>query len=240
MQTPTCTMSPSDRTGQVDEDDWTDLGMPWASADNAELQLGWGVLLIIRCHLCYQIPLHWHVQQSYSEWCFLQRFSWLQVWVATSSSWRKSEILCSDYNKARACCKTLLEHWTMCNFPFWCGFCTKQARHEVGISAESLCYKSFCEEQNWREAKQEKHLQVSSRNCPPLVRTPVLQQHWNLRQEVDKSSAPLSWDVNSPNDKGSKHLTLRYKETFQPMADCSAPWPAQRRQTSSHRWCIFS
>lgn len=39
---------------------------------------------------------------------------------------------------------------------------------------------------------------------------------------MDKSTALLSLDCNSPNKKGCKHLKFCYKETFQPITDYCA------------------
>lgn len=221
MQAPTCTRRPSDRTSQVDEDCWTILGC----TEHPQIRV-----TSIRVRSTFE---NWSLsrgfQRSYFDWCFLPRLPGLKFRVMISNSWRKYEWLCGDCpNKTQASCKTFLEHWVVWDLQSWYGFLKWPGTRWASL--QNLCYESFFEEQSW--ASEEKHLRVSSRNCPPLAWT-LFQHHWNLRQEMDKSTALLSLDFNSPNDKGSKHLTLCYKETFQPIADYSALWPAHQWKTLS-------
>lgn len=137
------------------------------------------------------------------------------------------------HNKTHACCKTFPEHWVTWDFPFRCGFRVflTVARHKSDISAEPglwrLSWRTKLTLSKWRNAS------PSSRNCPSLLWILLFQQHWNLRQEMDKSTALSSLDCSSPNDKGCKHLKLCYKETFQPITDSSALRPPHRRKTLS-------
>lgn len=94
------------------------------------------------------------------------------------------------------------------------------ARHKGDISAEPGLWKLSLRAK--LTLSKRRKASPSSRNCPSLLWVLLFQQHWNLRQEMDKSTALLSPDYNNPSDKGCKHLKLCYKETFQPIRDYSA------------------